>query len=376
VKSSKRSLKESASRGVFAGLLAIIILTYFVPSAAAESLNSWTSTTMYPSYVYGQSCVTSSGYIYCVGGVAGTSPPTTSVYYTTLTSSGVGSWMSTTSYPTSIDLESCVAQSGYIYCVGGNTGGLPSPTDAVYYAPLSASGVGAWTSTTSYPSSIESQSCVAESAYIYCIGGNPVNPDSPTDAVYYAPLSASGVGAWVSTTSYSVAIQNQSCVGESVYVYCVGGITAPYESYTSAVYYAPLTSSGVGTWTSTTSYPANIYAQSCVIDSGYVYCIAGASPPSSNSAVYYAPLTASGVGAWVSTTSYPFPIIYQSCASDSGYIYCVAGATESISAPSSYFTRVNLPTASGVPEFPGGVPISFAVVAVLVPLLMLIRRHR
>src|SRR5271170_2610872 len=252
----------------------------FVPLAAGESLASWTSTTMYPGEIYGQSCATYSGYIYCVGGVTGTSPPTTVVYYASLTSSGAGAWSSTTSYPTSIDFESCVAQSGYIYCVGGNTGGLPTPTDAAYYAPLSASGVGAWVSTTSYPSNVESQSCVAESGYIYCVGGNPNSPDSPTDAVYYAPLSASGVGTWVSTTSYSVAVQNQSCVAQSGYIYCVGGVTSPYPSFIGSVYYAPLSSSGVGTWTSTTNYPAFIFAQSCVTASGYIYCIAGASEDS------------------------------------------------------------------------------------------------
>src|SRR5208282_1469261 len=64
---------------------------------------------------------------------------------------------STTSYPTKTAYQSCATYSGYIYCVGGNTGS--GPPSAVYYAAVSSSGVGAWTSTTSYPTKTEYQSC-------------------------------------------------------------------------------------------------------------------------------------------------------------------------------------------------------------------------
>ena len=71
---------------------------------------------------------------------------------------------------TAIAEQSCAAYDGYIYCVGGEDGGIS--TNLVEYAPISSSGVGTWNSSTSYPGGdIEMQSCNIYSGYIYCIGG-------------------------------------------------------------------------------------------------------------------------------------------------------------------------------------------------------------
>ena len=84
----------------------------------------------------------------------------------------LNSWSSTTSYPTGIAEQSCVTNSGFIYCVGGTT--FPTGiTDAVFFATISSSGVGTWTTTTSYPFPIAEQSCVTRAALTYCVGGNP-----------------------------------------------------------------------------------------------------------------------------------------------------------------------------------------------------------
>jgi len=95
---------------------------------------------------------------------------------------------STSSYPTNIAYQSCGTYSGYIYCVGGNTGS--GPTSAVYYAPVSSSGVGAWTSTTSFPTKVEYQSCATSSGYIYCVGGeSAASYPGYTSTVFYADLT-------------------------------------------------------------------------------------------------------------------------------------------------------------------------------------------
>ena len=84
----------------------------------------------------------------------------------------LNSWSSTTSYPTGIASQSCATNSGFIYCVGGTT--FPTGiTDAVFFATISSSGVGTWTTTTSYPFPIAEQSCVTRAALTYCVGGNP-----------------------------------------------------------------------------------------------------------------------------------------------------------------------------------------------------------
>ena len=212
------------------------------PPVSAQPLNSWSSTTSYPTGIAStgiasQSCATNSGFIYCVGG---TSPsPTSAVYFAPITSSGVGPWtLSAFPYgapavPTGVPIEreSCVTNSGFIYCVGGFDGSMV--VSDVFFAPISSSGVGPWASTTPYGSAptvpagvpIAEQSCVTDSGFIYCVGGG-------TNLVFFAPISSSGVGTWTSTNSYPFPIFEQSCVTRASLIYCVGG-----NSGTSAVFF-------------------------------------------------------------------------------------------------------------------------------------------
>jgi len=310
---------------ILLGVLLSAVVCFSVVSipVAAAGVGTWMVTTSYPTTIYEQSCVVSGGYVYCVGGYT-ESAYSSAVNFGSLSSSGVSTWKSTTSYPTGIAFQSCVVSGGYIYCVGGDTGVSPYVTSAVYFAPLSPGGVGSWTTTTSYPTTIYEQSCVVSGGYIYCIGGYTTS--AVTSAVYFAPLSSSGVGSWVKTKSYPKTIYQESCVVSGSYVYCVGGWNG--VSVFSVVYFAKLSSAGVGKWVKTTSYPTRIFVQSCVVNGGYIYCIAGWNPASKTgrvNTVYFASLSSGGVGSWVKTTSYPTPINDQSCAVSGSYIYCVGG---------------------------------------------------
>jgi len=266
-------------------VLAMIALALTViplsPPVSAQPLNSWSSTTSYPTGIASQSCVTNSGFIYCVGGTTFPTGITDAVYFAPITSSGVGLWASTTSYPVLVAEQSCVTNSGFIYCVGGGT-------DLVSFAPISSSGVGPWTTsitspltTNPYPVPISEQSCVTNSGFIYCVGGTSIGI---TSAVFFAPISSSGVGSWASTTSYPFSIFAQSCVARASFVFCVGGFSS--IGPTIDVFFAPISSSGVGTWTTTNSYPFTIFEQSCVTRASLIYCVGG-NPPTGTSAVFF-----------------------------------------------------------------------------------------
>ena len=293
----------------------------------APATLKWANSTSYPIGLWTQSCVESGGYIYCVGGLSGSNTVTDSVddvYYGPISPSGVGSWTSTTSYPTAIRTASCVSASSTIYCIGGYTNSTLS--DDVYYASLSPSGVSSWTNTTSYPFPVWSTSCVASSAGIYCVGGGTVTSSvSSSPSVYFAPFSSSGIGSWVATSSYPLAVKQQSCAASSSEIYCVGGYDA------TAVYYAPLSSSGVGTWTQTTGYPFTVGANlaSCVIVGNAIYCVGGHTGPSVSSDVYHAQISSSGVAQWLNSTSYPVAVWGESCVTSGGQIYCIGGETAS-----------------------------------------------
>jgi len=77
-------------------------------------------------------------------------------------------------------------------------------------------------------------------------------------------------------------------------VYCVGGETSGGQTpaFTNSVYFASVTSSGLGTWSQAPDYPRSV-GTSCVITTGDIYCIGGFDESSvgEDSVVNYASLT-------------------------------------------------------------------------------------
>jgi hypothetical protein len=251
-----------------------------------------------------------------------------------------------------------------IYCVGGeNSNG--NAADNVYAASVSASGVGSWTALAAYPTGISRSSCVVYEEqyttgpplkltstvpYITCVGG--FTPTNLTGVVY---TFSDGAGTWTEDTTYPLPVGTQSCVYDSSYIFCVGGdVLVGGNLFTNnGVYLAPVSSSGVGPWTSTTVYPdSNIEASSCVTYSGYIYCVGGQAGSQANSGVYYAALSSSGVGAWTAGDSYPFGLVGVNQASNlcalypgsDGYIFCV-GNNDFFSSNSIYYSEI-VPPAS------------------------------
>ena len=347
-------------------------------SSTVTGVGSWTEQTDYGAasgntgsggiQILGQSCVTYSSYLYCVGGQnITTGKDISDVFYAPFSSGGtIGSWTETTDYGaasgdsgsggTGIEWPSCVLSGAYIYCVAGATSsGILSK---VFYAQLSSSGVGPWTETTDYGAASGSTgsggvsafqlSCVADSGYVYCTGGG-------SSKVFYAELSASGVGPWTETTDYGassgssgsggVSIDSNSCVDNLGSIYCIGG-TVSYQP-TSKVYFAQLSSAGVGAWSEATDYGASsgssgsggfpIYASSCADYSSSIFCAGGDTTGNSASAdVFFAPVDQ--LGSWHSTVSYLIQVYHLYClvASVLGlpYFICMGGLTsKTASAP-------------------------------------------
>lgn len=328
----------------FAFMLSSISL---VLPASAEQVVGWNPTTSYPLSISGHSCVASSGYIYCVGGLTFKNFPPDfqdSVYYAQLTASGVGQWSNTTRYPTLIAGASCVAQGGFIYCVGGQTTFHP-PTivDSVYFAPLTASGVGPWSKTTSYPVASWSDSCAVSSGQIYCVAGH-TSPSALTNSsgtVSYAEVSGAGVGASTNTTSFPYPGYAVSCKADTAYLYCTGD-----KGFAKA----PITRSGLGAWSSVGGQRPNGCSTYDIIESGYLYCIGGSDFRQLLTSVYYDSVNSSGAADWVRTLDYPAPISGEPCVTSNGFVYCVAGETSNGQRTNSvYFSRIATPVGSGKP---------------------------
>jgi hypothetical protein len=297
----------------------------------AGEVGPWTSkadspvpTTLQPT------CIASAGVAYCLGA------RNTSVYTSQLSPAGLGPWEATTAYPEPIEGPACVTAFDRIVCVGGVAstpdGGVGGLTNAVYDAPLTASGVGAWVSTTPLPSDLNVLECMTGSNAIYCI---VTDPDSGARGARFAPISSAGIGAWSTTTPPPA--NSQGCVGIGDYAYCFGG--SDCASFEQVGYcpssFAPLSAGGIGTWETTTALPSSVSAQIAVAGS-YIYYL---SVP-----VLFAPVSASGIGAWQTTTNLPEVFdnpgatLPNTCFASNGYLYCGNPAVGS-----TFFAQLGVP---------------------------------
>jgi hypothetical protein len=333
-------------------LIVLVGLTFYLQYNSANSTGPWTSTTPYPletggnAGVLGQSCVASSSTVYCIGGEDVNSSPHDSVYYAPISSSGIGNWtLDQYPYPKDIMFTSCLTSSGYVYCVGGTYMSSGNDTTATYFAPIEGSGLGNWTATSPYPVPMDSESCVPASGYVFCMGGE--NETSGTSAsatdsasVWYASLSSSGIGSWSRTTAYPSGAFFPDCSSLGGYIYCVGGEDSS-SNVISSSYYASVSPDGLGAWTASTPYPIQDTDQSCVVTGTVLYCVGGlATGGSSTSNVYYAGLSPSGIGAWQQGGGYP-SALSTDCVASPTYVYCTGGYDPS-SGPSadSFFAPV------------------------------------
>lgn len=199
-----------------------------------------------------------------------------------------------------------------------------------------------------YPSPVAALSCVAEGARIYCVGGLNGTAQT-TNSTYSALLSPTGVGQWVKLPDYPTGIAGESCVVYTGYIYCVGGLQSAEtpkspSQVTRAVYFAPLMASGeISEWSRAADYPFGVYDQSCAVLQGYIYCVGGILSNSTRvSAVEYAGLSPSGITAWMRAASYPIDISAESCSVYATRLYCIGGLNATSTAVRSvYYGSLN-----------------------------------
>jgi hypothetical protein len=353
------------------GGLVLVLLVSPANLVHADAMGPWTSTTSYPLQLAGASCATLSERVYCVGGFDSNQNSYNDVYYAPLSASGIGTWSASTPYPTAIDSASCVNVTAGIYCVGGEDGS--AVLNDVYLGSFPSPQLGSnppsggWSSQAAYPKDVAATSCVAYSGYVYCVGGFDDNGNE-VSSTYYASIS-SGLRSWSSTTQYPLAVDGESCIVYAGSIYCVAGETVKgsnQNSPISNVYYAPLSSSGIGKWSAASAYPAALAALSCVGYLDSIYCVGGFGSNLLSSSNAYSG-GASGVSPWASATPYPVPIDTASCVTATGYIYCVGGTSVLSSDKSMLSSAYYAPIAAFVhstvtattPEFPVTVALPF-----------------
>jgi len=191
----------------------------YAPINANGTLGVWTATTGFTGIRYLHTAAVYNGYAYVIGGYNGVALADTQ--YAPINANGtLGAWTASTSFPTARYGHSSVAYSGYVYVMGGYTGA--TPLNDTRYAVINANGtLGAWATTTSFATIRNYHTSVAYNGYMYVMGGYSGGALTDTQ---YAPINANGtLGAWLTNPSLIGNRYEHASVIYNGYVYVLGG---------------------------------------------------------------------------------------------------------------------------------------------------------
>ena len=278
------------------------------------TIGSWTSTTAFTTARYGHMMWVERGYMYISSGKTASSTFISSVYFARLTSSGAiasdsgcgSAWCTAPSVP--------VARGGAAYTksfrdltvIGGQTANT-TVSSTVYYAAVANGGRGTarsqTTPITGAISSREFHQTVAYNGYLYLLGGNSGGGGYLATVQYGSIGSTGDVASWASTTSFTTSRSKFRALAYNGYMYVLGGEITGGGSTTS-VQYAPINSNGtLGSWTAATALPVAYKDFGAAAYKGYMYIGGG-----SSTAVYYMQINANGTlgASWTTATSLPY----------------------------------------------------------------------
>jgi N-acetylneuraminic acid mutarotase len=275
----------------------------YAPINAKGSVGTWATTTSLSAGRNYQETAVYNGYLYLIGGYSG--GYMNDVQYVKIDPAGT-----TSTYDFSISFTTAryghgsVAYNGYLYVLGGMKGAKQeSYLNDVQYAPINADGtIGSWAATTSFTAARGYPTAVAYNGYMYVMGGWS---GSLRSDVQYAPINANGtIGSWAATTSFPTARWGHTSFTYNGYMYVMGGTDDAV--YLNDVQYAPINANGtIGSWAATTSFTTGRSSHTSVTYNGYVYVMGGTDGTNYFSDVQYAPINANGtLGTWQSTTSF------------------------------------------------------------------------
>ncbi len=255
-------------------------------------------------------------------------------------SAGITGWTTGTSLPVGLRGSQAIVTKNRVYLLGGSVN--DTAVANVYTAPINADGtLGVWTTGTTLPGPLASSQAIVTKNRVYLLGGNPVDGGMAT--VYTAPINEDGtLGVWATGTSLPGILSRSQAIVTKNRVYLLGGATNTYVS-TATVYTAPINSDGtLGTWTTGTSLPEELYLSQAIVTKNRVYLIGGWGNYVSTATVYTAPINSDGtLGSWTTGTSLPGGISNSQAIVTKNRVYLLGGFDGSVPVTTVYTAPIN-----------------------------------
>ena len=245
---------------------------YVLLNSNGTQNGTWTVTSALNTARQGFVAFGFNGYLYAVGGDNSSSAALNSVEYAKINTNGsVGTWTtSTNSLHTARGYPAGGIYQGVMYVMGGASGTLNASLVATTeYARINGDGtVGTWTLSTSsatgtLPTATDRFQGGAYNGFVYAAGGLTGTP-AVVNTVEYAPIQSDGsLGAWVTSTPFPTARRDQGIgvINGHIYVYA-GCSSATLPCATASLQpdteYAVINADGsVGQWQRTEDYNFN-----------------------------------------------------------------------------------------------------------------------
>lgn len=314
------------------------------------SLGTWVTEANLPVTYYSGSVVCIKNRVYMVGGYQNSSA-SSAIWSAAMNSDGsIGTWSFYGSLPVTAGLSQVVVTRNVIYLIGGTQNGSPSAN--IYRAIINSDGsIGAWQlQAWTLPAVYNYGNATIVKGNIYFIGGmgsssvwngtvfkgiitggmNDYSAFYSTAEEQNFMVAGSGkpwqqqyqinttqtddITGWITDSSVlSTTVSNSSVVVTKNYVYLIGGMTGVSNTIINTVQYAPINSDGtLGSWTTGTNFPINIYLSHSAVIGDKVYILGGHNGTNATSNVYMSKINSDGtLGAWVEVLSLA-SVIYQS----------------------------------------------------------------
>jgi hypothetical protein len=301
-------------------LLAAVLLLCFLSHAEGEdlSLGPWEELNSLSRNRFIHGCVALKGYLYVIGGHSGGQSVDT-VYYAKILDDGtIEKWNETASLPHPLSYHAVAAAGDHIYVVSGSSKG-GDLQNAVYVAEVKPDGgIAGW-----QPASPLPDDCRGSGAAVVCKGGVYYIGGFYRRQAYRADILADGrLGQWKEVQHLLSARMNAGAAQHGETLYLIGGAKSVHANMAD-VYRANLTPDGaLDGWERTTPLPEENSAFSTVVVDDTIFVMGGGHRRD----VYAATVLADGgLSAWREEAPLPEEVSLAGAAYYKGMVYHVGG---------------------------------------------------
>ena len=284
-------------------LVALQVPSYVLPiartaSAAQGDVISWTSRANMPDAHWGPTAVAVSGHHYVIGGAGFTVNPsgggavtdsTAEVLVAPIAADGsLGAYAATSAMGTPRALASSIAHGGFLYVIGGFTGGNSNnnwtAVDTIERAAINANGtLGTWSTLPTRLTSARGSLGVFSPAggRLYVVGGAGAFTSSgaiaTVESIDWTTLDGGAAGAWRAESPLPAPRAEAGTVGIGPGALVTGGFDGS-QQVTKTIYRATLDASGAVTWDTLATQmnvTSGIGAHGAAYDNGFLYVTGG-----------------------------------------------------------------------------------------------------